>query len=84
MVLLMSVNPGFGGQKFIPHTLDKVAQLRKLIQETGSHALIEVDGGVNQQTAPQLVKAGTDVLVAGSFVFGAENPEKNIDFLKDL
>ncbi len=84
MVLLMSVNPGFGGQKFIPHTLDKVAQLRKLIQETGSHALIEVDGGVNQQTAPQLVKAGTDVLVAGSFVFGAENPKKNIDFLKDL
>jgi ribulose-phosphate 3-epimerase len=84
MVLLMSVNPGFGGQKFIPHTLDKVAQLRKLIQETGSHALIEVDGGVNQQTAPQLVSAGTDVLVAGSFVFGAENPRKNIEFLKDL
>jgi ribulose-phosphate 3-epimerase len=84
MVLLMSVNPGFGGQKFIPHTLDKVAQLRKLIEETGSHALIEVDGGVNQQTAPQLVQAGTDVLVAGSFVFGAENPKKNIDFLKDL
>jgi ribulose-phosphate 3-epimerase len=84
MVLLMSVNPGFGGQKFIPHTLDKVAQLRKLIQETGSHALIEVDGGVNQQTAPQLVSEGTDVLVAGSFVFGAENPRKNIEFLKDL
>jgi ribulose-phosphate 3-epimerase len=84
MVLLMSVNPGFGGQKFIPHTLDKVAQLRKLIQETGSRALIEVDGGVNQQTAPQLVTAGTDVLVAGSFVFGAEDPRKNIDFLKGL
>lgn len=74
MVLLMSVNPGFGGQKFIPHTLEKVRQLRALINDTGSHALIEVDGGVTLDNAAALREAGADVLVAGSSVFGAPDP----------
>ena len=74
LILLMSVNPGFGGQQFIPHTLDKVRQLRRLISETGSRALIEVDGGVNLETGRQLREAGADVLVAGSFVFASEDP----------
>lgn len=84
MVLLMSVNPGFGGQKFIPHTLRKVAELRRLIQETESQALIEIDGGVNMQTGQQLAEAGADVLVAGSFVFGSQQPAATIDALKAL
>ena len=84
MVLLMTVNPGFGGQKFIEHSLDKVRQLRAMIERTGSHTLIEVDGGVNATTSVQLAEAGTDVLVAGSFVFGAENPEERIDYLRNL
>ena len=84
MVLLMSVNPGFGGQEFIAHTLQKVVQLRQLIQETGSQALIEIDGGVNLQTGQQLAQVGADVLVAGSYVFGAANPVANIDALKTL
>jgi len=84
MVLLMSVNPGFGGQKFIPHTLRKVAELRRLIQETESQALIEIDGGVNMQTGQQLAEAGADVLVAGSFVFGSQLPAATIDALKAL
>ena len=84
MVLLMSVNPGFGGQKFIPHTLDKVRQLRQLIHESGSKALIEIDGGVNLHTGQQLAEAGADVLVAGSFVFGADNPRSAITSLKCL
>ncbi len=84
MVLLMSVNPGFGGQKFIPQTLKKVRQLRQLIEETGSKALIEIDGGVNMQTGGQLAEAGADILVAGSFVFGASEPSANIDALKAL
>lgn len=84
MVLLMSVNPGFGGQQFIPHTLDKVRELRVLIERTGSKALIEVDGGVNDDTAPQLAAAGADVLVAGSHVFNASNPEETIRSLKSL
>ena len=74
LVLLMSVNPGFGGQKFIPHTVDKVRQLRALIQKRGSNAMIEVDGGVNLETGLQLRQAGADVLVAGSYVFHAANP----------
>ena len=82
MVLLMSVNPGFGGQKFIENTIAKVGRLKELIARTGSHAEIEIDGGVNAETAPRLAAAGADVLVAGSYVFGAENPEKVIDFLK--
>ena len=84
MVLLMTVNPGFGGQKFIEHSIDKVRRLKELILKTGSHALIEVDGGVNGETAPRLVEAGVDVLVAGSYVFGAENPEARIKELKNL
>ena len=84
MVLLMTVNPGFGGQKFIEHSIDKVKKLKALIQQTDSHALIEVDGGVNAQTGKRLVEAGTDVLVAGSYVFGAENPEERIHLLKNL
>ena len=84
MVLLMSVNPGFGGQKFIENTIQKVQRLRKLIDETGSKALIEVDGGVQQETAPRLVKAGVDVLVAGSYVFHSPTPEATISGLKAL
>ena len=84
MVLLMSVNPGFGGQKFIENTIQKVQRLRKLIDESGSKALIEIDGGVQAETAPRLVKAGADVLVAGSYVFGSKNPEQVISALKAL
>lgn len=84
MVLLMSVNPGFGGQKFIENTIDKVGRLRRLIAESGSHALIEVDGGVQQETAPRLVKAGVDVLVSGSYVFKASDPKATILSLKGL
>lgn len=84
MVLLMSVNPGFGGQKFIEHTIDKVKCLRQLIADSGSHALIEVDGGVQDDTAPRLVAAGVDVLVSGSYVFKAEQPEQVISSLKAL
>ena len=82
MVLLMSVHPGFGGQKFIPHTLDKIRELRALIERTGSHALIEVDGGVNEETAKALVEAGVDVLVAGSYVFGAADRKEAVRQLK--
>lgn len=82
MVLLMTVNPGYGGQKFIEHSIEKVKRLRKLISDTGSHALIEVDGGVNGETAPRLAAAGVDVLVAGSYVFGNDNPEKVIKELR--
>ena len=84
MVLLMSVNPGFGGQAFIENTLNKVRRLRRLIAETGSHALIEVDGGVNHSTAPRLVEAGVDVLVSGSYVFKANDPIATIHELKQL
>lgn len=84
MVLLMSVNPGFGGQKFIENTIDKVKRLRQMINEKGSHALIEVDGGVQSETAPRLVAAGVDVLVSGSYVFGAADPEGVIKSLRSL
>jgi len=84
MVLLMSVNPGFGGQKFIENTLKKARQLRQLINVQGSKALIEVDGGVQEQTAPRLVEAGVDVLVAGSHVFKSPTPEQTIHDLKML
>lgn len=84
MVLLMSVNPGFGGQKFIEGTIDKVKNLKKLIAESGSRALIEIDGGVHAETAPRLVKAGADVLVSGSYVFGAADPLEKIKSLKEL
>ena len=82
MVLLMGVNPGFGGQKFIGSTLDKTRRLRELIRRTGSHALIEIDGGVNGETAPLLVEAGADVLVSGSYVFKSSDPKKTILQLK--
>ena len=78
MVLLMSVNPGFGGQKFIENTIAKVKRLRRMIEEKGCQSLIEVDGGVQGETAPRLVAAGVDVLVSGSYVFGAQNPEQVI------
>lgn len=84
MVLLMSVNPGFGGQKFIPQILDKTRRLKAMIYESGSKALIEIDGGVNLTTAPLLAEAGADALVAGSAVFGAESPENVISQLKSL
>lgn len=84
MVLLMSVNPGFGGQKFIQNTIDKVARLRELIARTGSKALIEVDGGVQDETAPLLVNAGVNILVSGSYVFKADNPHEKIKWLKGL
>lgn len=76
MVLLMSVNPGFGGQQFIEHTIDKVKALRAMIERTGSEALIEIDGGVNMDTGRRLREAGADVLVAGSAVFGQTDPLK--------
>lgn len=84
LVLLMSVNPGFGGQPFIEHTVKKVTELRRLIESTGSKAEIEIDGGVNLNTGKRLADAGADILVAGSFVFGAENPERTISELKKL
>lgn len=84
LVLLMSVNPGFGGQKFIPHTVEKVRELRELIDAIGSKALIEVDGGVNVETGALLAAAGSDVLVAGNAVFKAENPEAVITALRAL
>ena len=84
MVLLMSVNPGFGGQKFISNTLKKARQLRQLIADSGSHALIEVDGGVQGETAPMLVEAGVDVLVSGSYVFKSPTPEETIRSLRAL
>ena len=82
MVLIMSVNPGFGGQKFIEQSLKKIEKLRELIIKSGSQALIEVDGGVDGDTAPKLVKAGADVLVAGNYVFKADNPLERIETLK--
>lgn len=84
MVLLMSVNPGFGGQKFIENTIDKVRKLRRLIEEKGCHTLIEVDGGVQGETAPRLVAAGVDVLVSGSYVFKSPTPEQTIHELRML
>ncbi len=84
MVLIMSVNPGFGGQKFIERTLLKVAELRALIAESGSKTLIEVDGGVNLETGKRLVEAGADALVAGNFVFSSQDSMRTISELKRL
>lgn len=84
VVLLMSVNPGFGGQSFIEQTINKVDKLKKLIMESNSHTLIEIDGGVNFETGKCLVNAGADALVAGSFVFNSPDPEANIKGLKEL
>ncbi|MDA9791274.1 ribulose-phosphate 3-epimerase [Schleiferiaceae bacterium] len=83
-VLLMSVNPGFGGQKFIENTIKKTAQARELIDRTGSKALIEIDGGVNLETGARLLVAGADALVAGSFVFKSDDPLATIAALKAL
>ncbi|MCH1401278.1 MAG: ribulose-phosphate 3-epimerase [Schleiferiaceae bacterium] len=83
-VLLMSVNPGFGGQKFIENTIKKTAQARELVDRTGSKAIIEIDGGVNLETGARLVAAGADALVAGSFVFKSEDPKATIAALKSL
>lgn len=84
MVLLMSVNPGFGGQKFIENTIDRVKRLRQMIDASGHEVLIQVDGGVNGETAPRLVAAGADVLVSGSYIFGAPDPLARIKELKAL
>lgn len=84
VVMLMTVNPGFGAQKFIEHSLDKVRRLREMIDRTGSHALIEVDGGVNRRTAPLLAAAGVDVYVTGSAVFGAVDPVEEVKVLKSM
>lgn len=84
VVLLMSVNPGFGGQSFIPRTLEKTRKLREIIDKSNSHALIEIDGGINFETGRQLIAAGADALVAGSFVFKSENPTDTIRGLKKL
>lgn len=84
MVLLMSVNPGFGGQKFIPGTLKKVKQLRELISASGSSAKIQVDGGVNMETGAQLAQVGADILVAGNFVFSSPDPIATIQELHNL
>lgn len=83
MVLLMSVNPGFGGQKFIENTLKKVRDLRALMERTGASPLIEVDGGVNLDTGKRLVEAGADMLVAGNAVFGAPDPADMIHRLRN-
>ena len=84
VVLLMSVNPGFGAQKFIPYTLDKVRDLRALIDSTGSKAIIEIDGGVNADTGKLLAEAGCDMLVAGNYVFSAANPAEAVRTLIEL
>ena len=84
LVLLMSVNPGFGGQKFIEGTLRKVRELRTLIAETGSKAEIEIDGGVNDETGKQLAEAGADIVVAGNYVFKANDPHGAISLLNSL
>lgn len=83
-VLLMSVNPGFGGQKFIENAVKKVSDLKELILKKGASALIEVDGGVNRVNAPVLAKAGADIVVAGSSVFNAEDPKKEIIALQNI
>lgn len=84
LICVMSVNPGFGGQKFIENTYKKIRELKKMIQDAGSKALIEIDGGVNQDNAKLLMDAGADVLVAGNFVFSASNPKEVIQRLKSL
>ena len=84
MVLLMSVNPGFGGQKFIEGTIDKLRALREMVDRKNSRALIQIDGGVQAETAPRLVEAGADVLVSGSYVFKGADPIQTIHDLRSL
>ncbi len=81
LALVMSVNPGFGGQKFIPRSVDKVRQLRQMIDRSGSECLIEIDGGINKDNVAMLASAGVDAFVAGSSVFGSENPAETIAFM---
>ncbi|WP_215226103.1 ribulose-phosphate 3-epimerase [Echinicola shivajiensis] len=83
-VIIMSVNPGFGGQKFIEHTYSKIRDLKAIITATGSKAKIEIDGGVNMDNAAKIIDSGADILVAGSFVFNSENPENTIESLKQI
>lgn len=84
MVLLMSVNPGFGGQKFIERTEDKIRRLRRLIADSGSKAMIEIDGGINAETGARCAAAGADILVAGSYIFEADDPRAAIATLADI
>jgi len=84
LVNIMSVNPGFGGQSFIPYTLKKIKELKTLIKESGSSAKIEIDGGVSLRNAAEIIRAGADVLVAGNAVFSSENPKETIEKLKAL
>ena len=84
LVLVMSVNPGFGGQSFIAHTIEKIKELRKMIGDAGLHVKIEVDGGITLQNAKQVVDAGADVLVAGNTVFKSDDPKKTIEQLKSI
>lgn len=84
LVLIMSVNPGFGGQSFIPNAINKIKRCKSMILETGSHAMIEVDGGVGTKNALEIVQAGADVLVAGNAVFKSENPSETILALKNI
>jgi ribulose-phosphate 3-epimerase len=84
LVCIMSVNPGFGGQKFIEHSYKKIEQLKKLIVATGSSAQIEVDGGVSLENAPSLVEAGANILVAGNFIFTSKNPIETVNKLKNI
>ncbi len=83
-VLVMSVNPGFGGQAFIPHSLEKIREMKKMILKTGKEILIEVDGGITPENAPAIIEAGADVLVAGSSIFQAKNPKETIRLMKRI
>ncbi|HXR83640.1 MAG TPA: ribulose-phosphate 3-epimerase [Hanamia sp.] len=84
LVLIMSVNPGFGGQSFIPHSIEKIKELKTLINQTNSSAKIEVDGGVSLKNASEIINAGADILVAGNAIFGSENPKEMIEKLKNI
>lgn len=84
MVLIMSVNPGFGGQSFIPHTIQKIKELKTLINKTNSKAKIEVDGGISLKNAGEIINAGADILVVGNAIFSSENPKKIIEKLKQI
>ncbi len=84
MILLMSVNPGFGGQSFIGHTVDKLRRLRQMVDKTSNRPMIEIDGGVNEQTAPLLSEAGADILVAGNYIFKSKDKLEAIKKLKEL
>src|SRR5262249_49278420 len=84
VLLIMTVNPGFGGQKFIPYTLEKIRHARRIIDERNYRCLIEVDGGVDENTTPQVVKAGAEVLVAGSAIFNAPDPARKVKDLLEI